>query len=57
MSMHRKPLTALEEAGLHAHGLAIGKPSQLSDVFRHGIAYALANASASKPAAPTGEKS
>ena len=52
MSMHRKPLTALEEAGLRAHGLEVGKPSQLSDVFRHGIAYALANAAPSEPAAP-----
>lgn len=41
MSMHRIPLTALEELGLRNHGLDIGTPSQLSDVFRHGIAWAL----------------
>lgn len=41
MSMHKKPLTPLEEEGLRCHGLDIGKPSQLSDVFRHGIAWAL----------------
>lgn len=40
MSMHKKPLTRLEEEGLRAHGLPIGTPSQLSDVFRHGIAWA-----------------
>lgn len=43
MSMHKKPLTELEHAGLKAHGLDIGTPSQLSDVFRQGIAFALAN--------------
>ena len=42
MSMHKKPLTRLEEEGLRAHGLPIGTPSQLSDVFRHGIAWAAA---------------
>lgn len=41
MSMHKKPLTLLERAGLEAHGLDIGTPSQLSDAFRQGIAYAL----------------
>ncbi len=41
MSMHKKPLTAIEESGLRAHGLDIGAPSQLSDVFRHGVAWAL----------------
>lgn len=40
MSMHRKPLTKIEEEGLRAHGLAIGTPSQLSDVFRQGITWA-----------------
>ena len=42
MSLHRKPLTRLEEDGLRAHGLDIGTPSQLSDVFRQGVAWALA---------------
>jgi len=41
MSMHKIPLTQLEEDGLRAHGLDIGSPSQLSDVFRHGIKWAL----------------
>lgn len=41
MSMHKKPLTPLEEKGLRLHGLDIGKPSQLSDVFRHGVAWAI----------------
>lgn len=40
MSMHKIPLTADEEAGLRAHGLDIGTPSQLSDVFRQGMAWA-----------------
>lgn len=44
MSMHRKPLTGLERAGLEAHGLDIGKPSQLSDAFRQGIAWVVAQA-------------
>jgi len=41
MSMHRKPLTPTEEAGLRAHGLQrnIGVPSQLADVFRQGVAW------------------
>ena len=39
--MHKKPLTKLEEQGLRGHGLDIGKPSQLSDCFRHGVAWAL----------------
>lgn len=41
MSMHRVPLTPTEEAGMHAHGLQrnIGKPSQLADVFRQGVAW------------------
>jgi hypothetical protein len=41
MSMHRIPLTPIEEAGLKAHGLDIGTPSQLSDVFRQGVAWTL----------------
>lgn len=40
MSMHQKPLTELEEFGLKAHRLAIGTPSQLSDAFRQGVAWA-----------------
>jgi hypothetical protein len=40
MSMHKIPLTELERAGLKAHGLDIGKPSQLSDCFRSGIKFA-----------------
>ena len=39
MSMHKIPLTQTEEAGLRAHGLDIGTPSQLSDAFRQGIAW------------------
>ena len=41
--MHRKPLTDIEMEGLKAHGLAIGKPSQLSDCFRLGMQWANAN--------------
>lgn len=41
MSMHRIPLTDLERRGLEAHGLEIGTPSQLSDVFRQGVEWAL----------------
>lgn len=41
MSMHKIPLTPVEEAGLKAHGLDIGTPSQLSDAFRQGVAWAL----------------
>lgn len=40
MSMHKTPLTEIERAGLQAHGLDIGTPSQLSDVFRQGVAWA-----------------
>lgn len=39
MSMHRIPLTEVEEYGLRAHGLDIGTPSQLSDAFRQGLKY------------------
>ena len=48
MSMHKKPLTVLEEAGLKAHHLPIGTPSQLSDSFRIGMAWAEQN-SENKP--------
>ena len=41
MSMHKIPLMEIERSGLQNHGLAIGKPSQLSDVFRQGVRYAL----------------
>jgi len=41
MSMHKIPVTSIEEAGLRAHGLPVGTPSQLSDVFRQGMAWAL----------------
>ncbi|WP_148716449.1 hypothetical protein [Chitinolyticbacter meiyuanensis] len=40
MSMHKVPLTAVEEEGLRAHRLPVGEPSQLSDAFRHGVAWA-----------------
>lgn len=40
MSMHLKPLTSEEEAGLRAHGLPVGGPSQLADAFRLGMAWA-----------------
>ena len=39
MSMHIKPLTPIEEAGLRAHGLPVGTPSQLADAFRLGMAW------------------
>lgn len=39
MSMHKIPLTAGEEEGLRKHGLDIGTPSQLSDVFRLGMKW------------------
>lgn len=39
MSMHKIPLSDTERAGLSAHGLDIGRPSQLSDAFRQGIAW------------------
>lgn len=42
MSMHKKPLTDIERDGLKKHGLAIDKPSMLSDAFRLGVAWALA---------------
>lgn len=40
MSMHLKPMTPEEESGLQAHGLPVGKPSQLADAFRLGVAWA-----------------
>jgi hypothetical protein len=40
MSMHKTQLTELERTGLVAHGLACDAPSQLSDAFRLGIAWA-----------------
>ena len=36
MSIHRIPLTELERAGLINYGLAVGKPSQLSDARNGG---------------------
>lgn len=43
MSIHRIQLTELERTGLINHGLAVGSPSQLSDVFRHGMKWATDN--------------
>ena len=43
MSIHRIPLTELEREGLINYGLAVGKPSQLSDVFRRGMKWAIDN--------------
>ena len=43
MSLHNKPLTDLERSGLIKHGLPTDKPSQLSDSFRLGMAWALDN--------------
>lgn len=39
--MHKTPLTKLEEEGLRTHNLAIETPSQNSDCFRLGVAWAL----------------
>lgn len=41
MSMHNIPLTDLEREGLIKHGLSTDSPSQLSDAFRAGMAWAL----------------
>ena len=41
MSMHKIPLSEMELEGLTKHGLDIGAPSQLSDAFRLGMAFAL----------------
>lgn len=49
MSMHKIPLTEIEESGLRAHGLDIGTPSQLSDAFRQGVAWAQKSSSAQQP--------
>lgn len=43
MSMHKIPLTPLEHQGLLNHRLPIGTPSQTSDCFRLGMAWALNN--------------
>lgn len=40
MSMHKIPLTEIEESGLSIHRLSIGQPSQLSDCFRSGLMWA-----------------
>lgn len=40
MSLHKQPLTVAEAEGLKNHGLPIGTPSQLSDSFRLGMAWA-----------------
>ena len=39
MSMHKKPLTMIEEMGLIVYGMggSIGIPSQSADIFRSGI--------------------
>lgn len=39
MSMHKVPLSPLEEEGLKKHHLKIGTPSQLSDTFRLGMKW------------------
>lgn len=44
MSMHKIPLTPLEEEGMRLHGLPIGTPSQRSDTFRQGVAWAIGEA-------------
>lgn len=38
--MHKIPLTDIEREGLKKHGLAVDKPSRLSDSFRLGVAWA-----------------
>ena len=42
MSMHKKPLTKVEEMGMLIFGLGrvIGKPSQQADLFRSAIEWA-----------------
>lgn len=52
MSMHKSPLTPMEEEGLRVHRLPIGQPSQLADSFRHGVAWALRTAAAPSAPAP-----
>lgn len=39
--MNKSPLTPLEREGLLAHHLKTDQPSQLSDAFRAGVAFAL----------------
>lgn len=56
MSMHRIPLTELERVGLTNHGLPIGNPSQLSDVFRQGVKWALDNVKAVSQWIPVSER-
>lgn len=56
MSMHRIPLTELERVGLTNHGLPIGNPSQLSDIFRHGVKWALDNVKAVSQWIPVSEQ-
>lgn len=46
MSMHKIPLSPLEEEGLRKHGLKVDAPSQASDCFRQGVAWALSQHSA-----------
>lgn len=41
MSMHKIELTEIEREGLEKHGLSTDGPSQLSDAFRQGVAWAL----------------
>lgn len=40
MSMHKIPLSTLEQEGLEKHHLSVGKPSKLSDCFRFGMSWA-----------------
>jgi len=51
MSNHKTPLAELEREGLIKHGLDkhIGKPSQLADTFRAGVAWALGQNQAPMP--------
>lgn len=44
MSMHKQKLTDDERTGLLAHSLIIDAPSQLSDCFRLGMAWAIKKA-------------
>jgi hypothetical protein len=41
MSMHKQPPTEIEKSGLIRHGLTVDQPSQNSDCFRLGVAWAL----------------
>lgn len=40
MSMHKIPLTDIEKDGLNTYKLPVNKPSQNSDCFRIGFAWA-----------------